>query len=552
MKALADLEARAELVFSKTLERADNIKTIQPERLLSLENAPILGKRVIGKEDVSIAAIITKLGNSDWVRQGLSYYEASDGICPFCQQITHEGLAKSLSEYFDETFEQDNMAIDELLSEYSKESHQIQQQVQAVISARSEFIENDKLDQEIKLLDSKVMVNIQLLNQKKKETSRVIELDSLRDTLDTISAIIAAANKAIDERNAIVSNLATERDILTAQIWKYIVDELKSDIDYYSREKSSLFKAIGSIEEKLKMRGQEISSKKDELRALEKQIVSIQPTLDGINRLLASFGFRNFSLAKGGDNRTYRLVRANGSDAQDTLSEGERNFVTFLYFYYLLKGSQSESGITANKIVVFDDPVSSLDSDVLFIVSSLIRELFDDACQDRGVIKQIFVLTHNVYFHKEITYNSKRGKNGCLTDESFWLIKKSGADSVVERQTTNPIKTAYELLWEEVRSAQRNNMTIQNALRRILENYFRLLGGIPLDDLYHNFEGDEKIICKALCSWVNDGSHSVFDDDYCTMPCDATVARYLDTFRRIFESCGQIAHYNMMMGLTND
>ena len=53
------------------------------------------------------------------------------------------------------------------------------------------------------------------------------------------------------------------------------------------------------------------------------------------------------------------------------MSEGEKTFVTFLYFYHLLKGSESDSGMTTDRIVVFDDPVSSLDSDVLFIVSRL-------------------------------------------------------------------------------------------------------------------------------------------------------------------------------------
>jgi wobble nucleotide-excising tRNase len=125
--------------------------------------------------------------------------------------------------------------------------------------------------------------------------------------------------------------------------------------------------------------------------------------------------------------------------------------------------------------------------------------------QSRGSGKQVFVLTHNIYFHKELTYNSKRPKDVALREESFWLIRKQDILSSVERQTMNPIKTSYQLLWEEVRSEQRNNATTQNTLRRILENYFKLLGGIPLDELYKNFDGDDRVKCKDLCSWVNDG-----------------------------------------------
>jgi len=300
----------------------------------------------------------------------------------------------------------------------------------------------------------------------------------------------------------------------------------------------------------MRTKDSEKAAKEAELRSLEKQTVSIQPTLDGINKILASFGFKSFVLAKGADGKTYKLIRGDGTDAQNSLSEGERNFVTFLYFYYLLKGSQTESGMISDKVVVFDDPVSSLDSDVLFIVSSLIRELFNDVMNNKGTIKQIFVLTHNVYFHKEVTFKSKQNKWG--NEETFWLIKKQVANSIVERQPSNPIKTSYQLLWSEVRSEHRNNATIRNTLRRILENYFKLLGNISLEKLYTKFEGDDKIKCKALCSWVNDGSHSVFEDEYYTSLDATSVGRYLDVFRQIFEKCNQIPHNNMMMEIDSE
>lgn len=551
LKPLAELEAQAQTVFSDTLVQIQNVAAINPDKLVALENTPILTKRVIGKGDVDIAAIIEKLGNSDWVRQGRAYYEANDGICPFCQQKTAGCFAKSLNEYFDETFEQDNTAINTLIADYAAESGRIQQQVQDIIDLRSEFIDNAKLESEKTLLDSKITINIQRLDQKKREASQVFELVSLQNIINEIVSLVVAANTKIETHNQIVQNITTERTTLTMQIWRFIVEELKTDIADYNTQKSNLTAAIDSLQAQLQSKETEKRNKTIALQELEQQNISIQPTLDGINNLLAAFGFKNFRLAKGNDDRTYKLVRENGVDAQNTLSEGEKNFVTFLYFYYLLKGSQFEMGLTVDKIVVFDDPVSSLDSDVLFIVSSLIRELIEDVRQNKGTVKQVFVLTHNVYFHKGLTYNSHRGKGRVLNEESFWLIRKHDNSSTVERQSSNPITTSYQLLWEEVCSEQRNNATIQNTLRRILENYFKLLGGIPLDELYTHFDGDDRIKCKDLCSWVNDGSHSggILSDEYYTPPDDATVDRYLDVFEMIFEKCGHMAHYNMMMGI---
>jgi len=239
-------------------------------------------------------------------------------------------------------------------------------------------------------------------------------------------------------------------------------------------------------------------------------------------------------------------VRLDGTDAKATLSEGEKTFVTFLYFYHLLKGSESDSGMTTDRIVVFDDPVSSLDSDILFIVGSLIKGLFDEVRRGTGHIKQIFVLTHNVYFHKEVTYYPNRKNDKAMNDETFWTVRKQGLISTLDKHTTNPIKTSYELLWAEVRKANRSNLSIQNTLRRILENYFKVLGGIDFDKLCAMFDGKERLICKSLCSWVHDGSHYAHDDLYITL--DTTmVDSYLKVFRAIFDKSGHLAHYKMMM-----
>ena len=544
---IVELEQKAEKIFSNRLSVVQNIDVPQTDRLLSHEQNPILKKRVIGKDDVDIAAIIKKLGNSDWVRQGLSYYEANDGVCPFCQQKTNESFAKSLSEYFDQAFETDSNAINKLVTDYSTDADRLIQKIQEFFDTPSDFLDTERLKDEKQILDSIITINNQRLEQKKKEASQIIELNSLRNVLSEITNLFTDANKKIKEHNSIVENITHEKKILTDQIWRFIVEELKPDIAEYNRRRADITRALDSLSSQVKAKKEEKLKRSQELRELEKHNTSIQPTCDGINALLASFGFKSFHLAIGSEDRTYRLIRPDGVDAQETLSEGEKNFITFLYFYYLLKGSQEESGVNLDKVVVFDDPISSLDNEVLFIVSSLIRELYNGVRENIGSIKQIIVLTHNIYFHKEVTFNSKR-KHKALTEETFWLVRKFGNKSVVEKQVNNPVKTSYELLWEEVRNSNRNNAMIQNTLRRILENYFKLLGGISLDDLYMRFDGDNKLICKALCSWVHDGSHSAFDDDYYTSLDDTSIQKYLDVFRQIFERSGQISHYNMMMG----
>lgn len=546
LQTQASLEKKAESVFGPTPTGDAAVAVVDTAKLIAHEANAILKKRVVGKEDVDIAAMIQKLGNSDWVRQGRGFYDVNDGTCPFCQQSTTDAFAQSLSEYFDETFVADSKAIDDLATDYATDADWLQQELAAIIAAPSKFLEVEKLKTEKELLDTKITVNIQRLAGKKKEASQIVELDAVGNVATAIKGLIDTANTQIAAHNKMVANLATERTTLTAQVWKFVLEELKADLSAFKKAKDALDKAIASMKAQIATATTDKGKKEAEIRELEKQTTSVQPTIDGINQLLASFGFQGFKLTKGASSTSYKLVRSDGTDAKTTLSEGEKAFVTFLYFYHLLKGSESDSGMTTDRIVVFDDPVSSLDSDILFIVGSLIKGLFDEVRAEIGHIKQIFVLTHNVYFHKEVTYNSKR-KGVAMKEETFWIVRKPGLVSKIDKHQTNPIKTSYELLWAEVRKIDRSNLGIQNMLRRILENYFKILGGIEFDQLCAMFDGKEKIICKSLCSWVHDGSHYAHDDLYVSID-DSTVDNYLQVFRGIFEKSGHASHYKMMMG----
>ena len=546
LHTLEELEKKAESIFGQTPTTEQVVPEVEVAKLISHESNPILKKRVVGKDDVDIAAMIKKLGNSDWVREGRTFYYENGSACPFCQQNTTQAFAKSLREYFDETFVTDSKAIDDLATNYSTDAGRIQQLITLITTTPSRFLDVEKLKAEKELLDSKVIINVQRLAGKKKEASQVVALESLNNVFATIKALIDSANAEVAAHNKMVANLAQERRTLTSQVWRYVQQYLHVDLASYKTTKEGLDKAIAAIKSQIETATTDRAKKVDEIRILEKQTTSVQPTIDAINAMLSDFGFQSFSLAKTANGTSYKLIRLDGSDAKATLSEGEKSFVTFLYFYHLLKGSVSDSGMTTDRVVVFDDPVSSLDSDILFIVGSLIKGLFEDVRKDNSQIKQVFVLTHNVYFHKEVTFSSpKKGVSG--NEKAFWIVRKPGLVSKLEKCSSNPIKTSYELLWTEVRRSDRSNLAIQNTLRRILENHFKILGGLEVNDLHEMFEGREKIMCQSLCSWVHDGSHFAHDDLYVSID-DSMVENYLKVFRAIFVKSNHLEHYRMMMG----
>jgi wobble nucleotide-excising tRNase len=553
-QTLEYLTERAATVFGEAPQRQARVPMLDFARIVALEADPILAKKVVGKEDVDIAEMIHRLGHSDWVKAGQAHFETSAPNCPFCQQAAPESLKASLESYFDETFEQETQAIADLQAAYDRENKSLLLALDAIEESTSTFLDKAAFSREQTAVDAKLRANALILVNKRKEPSAPQQLESLAEPLAAIFDLVEAANAKVTEHNRIVDGIGAEKTKLVAQVWRHILDDMAVDLEAYSRKKKAIEAATASLKSQIKTAEEARANAERELRELEKKATTVQPTVDAINDLLKSFGFKTFTLAKAGDQPHYKLVRHDGKDAKHSLSEGEKSFVTFLYFFHLIKGSDSESGAARDRVVVFDDPVSSMDSDVLFIVSSLIRSLFDDMKNGQSYVKQVFVLTHNVYFHKEVCFASpprkgggKGGKGAAPNlSRSYWVVRKSPTGPKLERFDENPVKTSYELLWDEVRKDERNPLTIQNTMRRILEHYFKILGGVDFDELCEKFDGKEKLVCRSLLSWVNDGSHFSHDDAHFAFGQDA-IDDQVEIFKKIFERAEHLPHYDMMM-----
>ena len=205
---LADLEERANTVLSSAPTKEPAIPTIDGSRLTAHEANPVLKKRVIGKEDVQIAAMIKKLGNSDWVRQGMPYYEQNDHVCPFCQQTTTEEFAQSLEDYFDEAFEKDSRDIETLISQYATDVSTIESTLTAILDAPGKYLDVESMKANKAAFDGTRATNKLALETKKKEPSRSVVLESLESVLAKIGKCVDSANAKVAEHNGMVDNLA--------------------------------------------------------------------------------------------------------------------------------------------------------------------------------------------------------------------------------------------------------------------------------------------------------------------------------------------------------
>ena len=518
--------------------------------IIPIKNSEIFQTEIIENKDIKLSKLIDDLNNGNWVEEGLSYLEHSDNKCPFCQQdITKEFINKIYGLYD---------------GKYKKEKDEFFLKRNSLINKIDEF-KNFILENALLIDDSELIANINLyfdkvleeLSKKEKDLKYKCSFPENDEIFDRIENKITEVNKLITENNIKIKEISTSRQKLSDSAWKFLRNSCDLELKEYFKEteKNNIeLKKVIEDNEKINTSIQEIDV---EIKKLEDSITSITKTITQINTTLEKFNFTNFKLKENEDHLTYSIIRLDGSNASSTLSEGEFSFISFLYFYNLIFGSRTRSGLEEDHILVIDDPVTSMDSNTLFIISTLIRELIELCLNDRRHIKQLFIFSHNLYFFKEVTYGyDELAKKSVRDNVEYSVVSKiNGESKIKEFGYSNPVKTSYELLWNKLREKEFDDDSIQNTMRRILEQFLKMIDyGGPNNrntELINKFEDIEKPIVKSLLSYINDGSHSIMDDLYISRDAAANE-NALKIFKQIFVKLGFKDHYNRMMNETEE
>lgn len=549
----------------------------------SLPGKDLLDRVIVSSSDTPFARFMKALGDtaSDWVRDGHTHYAgAAGGKCPYCQQKLPANFEADIAATFDAQYQQDIRDLGRFQQVYERETAGIVRVLQANITDVMTTIDIRVYQEKLALLESNFEINRQRIAEKVKEPSKTVSLEDTDTLLLEIGAMIDDINKLIKANNDVVSAKKTSKAKCRTEIMQYLAFILAADVKGYLDEDAQLDKDIAEITERGKKLKKEIGELTTEISALNKHNANTEAAIDSINKILRDSGFQGFSIrAKADVENVYEVIREDGSVAEN-LSEGERNFIAFLYFYHQVRGSMNSEELK-EKIVVIDDPVSSMDSTALFLVSAIVREMVN-VCRNNteylnpkvpgDYIKQLFVLTHNVYFHREVTYQQV-GYYNCT---SFYMIRKNDNISTIklckrqskeiptEEENYNPVQNSYAALWDELRDIQ-STIPALNVMRRILEYYFLQLCGYEGSDLREivlekpenrnkfikQVEGEKPDmtdyqLASSLLAYINN-PNGISDGLNYVEDCE-DVDAYKRVFQMIFEALGQSQHYKMMTG----
>ena len=580
-----DLDALYRLyaaAYSDDARKYDEFATIADVSVLdTLAGNEILAQKIVSSADTPFAQFIKAMNATTWVQQGhAQYHQNGDGKCPYCQQRLPDTFEDDIRACFDTQYQDAIDSLNRFFADYRNAANALVVPLQNIPAELLPGTDTTGYKDKLAAIKGVISANLQKITEKMAEPASVVELEAVAPILQELSDIIAGFNKLIRENNAVISQKPKKQAECKTAVWEHIAYVLSDVASRYRASDAALEAEATAANDIIGEQAYLVSKLDGEIAELNKDYVNTRATIDSVNLLLRDSGFQGFSIReKEHTPHVYEVVRPNGSIAEN-LSEGERNFIAFLYFYHQVKGSESADGIQRDRIVVIDDPVSSMDSSALFIVSALVREMVE-VCENNVIggdpvaksnhIKQIFILTHNAYFHREITYNRVRNYQYV----NFYLISKvenrstikcctkPNPDILTEDMNYNPVQNSYAALWEEYKVLNAP-IPLMNVIRRILEYYFLQLCGYDGVTLRSRILTDNKDkfikvdetgkedytlyqMAHAMLSYISANSVGLNDGINFVDDC-VDVEQTKETFRMIFTLMEQKQHYDMMIG----
>lgn len=334
---------------------------------------------------MAIAALEGSPPAQQWVEQGLELHEDLDN-CLFCDSEIGRERRDRLARYFDESWLQLRARAQETLAAATCQMSALTAwrtalpnpvQLSGELRAAYEYARDQALADVAERLAALQAVKDAL-------DSKIADPSVITDTPDwsaiTPGLSITALKRSVDAHN----DQAQRQEELTAERTKVVLDHLlgansRAFRDLEEQSKNTALRSLACS------RDAEIAER--ELEALRQTRFTTKDMADTLTRDLARvYGKDHLNIAITGDGKTYTCRR--GDKPGTALSEGERTTLSLLYFLRNLEDEQIPGVDRGQRIVVIDDPSSSLDREALFAT----HQWLIDTLKDFG---QYVILTHD-------------------------------------------------------------------------------------------------------------------------------------------------------------
>ncbi len=374
-----------------------------------------------------------------WVKDGRSLHKGKRIVCAFCGNQISEDRWRELDEHFDEESDKLEKEIDCLIEKIKQEqilvnnSFKINKnefylkfhtRIDKLISQYEEIVQESKMSTNGLIVQLQTRKNY-LINPRVFEapTDYSQKVNDLFEVLDNLCKESNTYSSLLLEEQS-----AAKNDLRLREVFDFIATinygDLIADIDSLNESKEKAEKQKCETAEKIQQKETLIEAKKRQINDEEKGAIKVNEYLNNFfgNQFLSlqavkqDFGEKQFK---------FEVIR-NGQKAYH-LSEGECSLIAFCYFMAKLDGVDTKG---KKPIIWIDDPISSLDSNHIFFVYSLIAINIADSDE----FDQLFISTHNLDFLKYLKrMNGKFLKLEKEKAKEYFIINRVGPTSLIER-----------------------------------------------------------------------------------------------------------------------
>ena len=529
---------------------------------LSIEETAILSEPIVGSSSSQLTEFITELNNQNWVKNGKDNYLAEEQTkCPFCQKDTIDDTFRSeLAALFDKTYDSNVQKVEAISKSYGDAVTNYIASIQDTFINCSLYDPNlHKVDPVIALLERVYQDNLDLIKSKIDKPSLSIEIIDYKEKSAPLMSISEEINAAVKVIITKARKFKESKKEIQDRMWDSVRYHTESIFSLEKRlidEKDSGIKQLKADLKRVKQVGQKVASRISYLRS---KTSNIDDTIERINVNLKSLGLTSFEIVSSTDpeQKNYFVLSRGektieGKEVFKSLSEGEKTLITFLYFIEKCNGSMSKDSDIADKekLIVIDDPISSLSQNYIYDIASLTHTKIIKG----NKFKKVIVLTHSLFFYQELLKLAPQGKdrkgNDRFNDKySLYRLNKKQYTNV-QPMNKGELKNDYQSLWQiikDVIEGNANPVVLPNVMRNIIEYYFGFVHKRDkLSDILNELaEKEPEQGHKAFYRYINRSSHS--DPTNIGLMVEVEPHAYLERFKSIFIESQDEEHYHCMM-----
>lgn len=523
-----------------------------------VETDILFSKQIVGNENSSVSQLIKELGNSDWVKSGLHYLPEvqlqENSKCPFCQEKTiSKALVESIKNYFDASYEADISSLDSFLKDYTIAIQEIPSK--SVFESNPKF-ESYRKDFEIKYNSFLKIIedNKKLIEDKIKTPSVSVTLINSTKALEDLNEVISKINILINEHNNNIDQKETVKNIIKKTFWEIMRWDYDSTISSINAEMLASKSKMQAFDSYFKENSTKISTQNIIISEQQKHTVNIDGAIANIKKELVDLGITDFEIKKHSEN-LYKIIRGENEDKVfRSLSEGEKMIISFLYFIELCRGKKEATETGKKKIIVIDDPISSLSHIYIFNIGRLIKNEFfgkkitkkDNETGEKYFeweykYEQVFILTHSLYFFYEITETKHDERK--LTQNLFRLSKNEIGSSFT-KMSYEEIQNDYQAYWYIIKDKAQHPALIANCMRNIIEYFFNFVEKKDLNNIFLQAPLNSTRF-QAFYRYINRESHSLGQNIFDFK--EFNYQDFRDAFTELFKVAGYEERYEKMI-----